>query len=162
MQDEDGLSFLSAVLGALGSTLTTPAGSQTPSPSSQELSGNPQTLLAGLVLAAVAKTLPSLKDNRKSWEDWILFVFAILSALAAQPGLRSLYPQLPILLLLIGVIGKTLLPIIQGGRKVEDILTAGIAIFVLLVVLPLVPSYAMLGAFCAFLTKALTTTNGQH
>jgi len=161
MQDEDNLSFLSAVLGALGSTLTSPGGSGTPS-GSQPTSGNPQTLFAGVLLAAVAKTLPSLKSNRKSWEDWILFVFAVLSALAAgvqaQTGLTFPYPQLPILLLLIGVIGKTLLPITKGGRKGEDILTFGIAIFVLVVVLPLAPNYATLGVFCAFLTKALTTT----
>ena len=141
----------SAVLGALGSTMTTS-------------SANSQTLLWGLLIAAVAKTLPSLKDEPKSWEDWILLVFAILGAFAvlleAQSSLRSMYPYLPILLLLIGILGKTLLPLKTGGRKgwkMEDKLTAIIAI-IMLAILPFAPQYATIGVFFAFLTKTLTST----
>ena len=79
IQDEDSLSFLSAVLGALGSTMTT-------------TSAGSQTLLVGVLLAAVAKTLPSLKEDHKSLEDWILFIFAILGAFAA--GIEASMPRL--------------------------------------------------------------------
>ena len=134
-------------------------------------SANSQTLLWGLLIAAVAKTLPSLKDEPKSWEDWILFVFAILGAFAvlleAQSSLRSMYPYLPILLLLIGILGKTLLPLTDKktgwkktgwkGWKVEDKLTAIIAI-IMLAILPFAPQYATIGVFFAFLTKTLTST----
>jgi hypothetical protein len=178
MQQEDSLSFLSAVLGALGSTLTTPTGgSQTVSGSLTTLSGNPQTLFAGLVISAVAKTLPSLKENRKNLEDLILFVCAVLAALAAgiqaQTGLPpwpSLYAKLPITLLLIGVLGKSLVPMVQvlkakgvkglkTGVKIEDTLTVLVAIVALiLLAVPLTSNLATVGTFCAFLTKALTSS----
>jgi hypothetical protein len=167
MQDEDSLSFLSSVLGALGSTLTTPGGPQTPPGSQQGLTANPQTLFVGLILAAVAKTLPSLKNHPKSWEDWILFVFAALSALAAlieaQTTLPATYKQIPIILLIIGILGKTLLPLSKKPRslKLEDKLTAIIALIVLFAVVPLASNYAAIGVFCAFLTKALTTSNDK-
>jgi len=163
LQTEDNLSFVSAVLGALGSTLTTPSAATTTISTSL---ASP-TLLAGVFLAAVAKTLPSLKQDSRSWEDWFLFAFAVLGALAAgieaQTNLYSAYPYLPILLLLIGILGKTLIPLSKKGKrewkgwKVEDWLTAIIAI-VVLILLPFAPQIAPLGAFIAFLTKTLTSS----
>jgi uncharacterized membrane protein YfcA len=168
MQDEDSLSFVSAVIGALGSTLTT-----TPSASSVAAAAASPTLLVGVFVAAFAKTLPSLKEKPRKWEDWILLIFTFCGALAAaweaQTNVYSSYPYVPAIFLLIGILGKTLLPLTEekgawkkrwDGWKVEDKLTAILAIIVL-VSLGFIPQYATIGVFATFLTKTLTSTNSS-
>jgi uncharacterized membrane protein HdeD (DUF308 family) len=180
MQDEDSLSFLSSVLGALGSTLSNPGGPPGSSASTPTPTGNPQAIFVGLLIAAIAKTLPSLKDNykkedlKKSAEDWFLLACAIFSALAALMVNQPPYTGLAIYLLLVGILGKALIPIVfsflpappkteRVKRKKEDFLTVFVAIIVLGVLLllhfsPYAPTAAV---FCAFLTKALTSSNSN-
>ena len=145
---EDGLSFLSSVLAAAGSTL----GAQV---------GNPKILLIGLVIAAISKALPSLEANpwsKETLEDWLLFLAAIFGALGAglQADLSFSNPNILIYALLLGVLGKTIPSIVMGSRKLEDILPAVISILSLLGSLPYGPQYLSFGVFFCFLAKTLS------
>jgi hypothetical protein len=150
MQSEDGLSFLSAVVGAFGSTFT-----QQP--------GGPNVLLVGLLLAAVSKALPSLADKSMTGKDKIedvaLFGAAVLSFLAA--GIQSSWtfsnPSIWVyILLLLGVLLKTGIDLPKG--KPEDVAAFIVALAAILLV-PLIPRSASVGLFFSFLAKTLTSSS---
>ena len=116
-ETEDYLSFSSTILGAVGSTL--------------QQNGSSQTLLLGLVVAAIAKALPSLADPKKSglWErveDSLLFLSAVLGYVAA--GIESnfdystpLSREIVIIGLAVGLIAKTIPSLISHKKlTLED------------------------------------------
>jgi len=149
-------------LGALGSTVTP-----------QGATANPQIIIVGLLISALAKSLPSLpsKDGHiklkdLKLEDVILFASAVVSAFALllqkQNNLPSQYQFLPILCLLIGILGKTGVPMLQGKSQVEDKLAFAVAIIVIVVVLAFGgdPTFsATVGVFSSTLVKTLTSSD---
>lgn len=157
MQSEDGFSFLSAVVGAGGQTLSTQTGDQ-------------QTLLLGLMLSSVAKSLPSLEADWKSpdhIEDWLLLLSTIVGAFAAgiQTNLKFLNPNALIYALLVGLVMKTAVSIVQmrGDPKKnlwEDLLPLIIALLALAASLPWGSQYALLGVFFGYLAKTLSPQGG--
>ena len=164
LQGEDYLSFISATIGAAGSTLS----GQT---------GNPQTLLLGLMVSAIAKALPSLETrplSKETLEDWFLLLSAIVGAFAAgvQSNLQFLHPDVLTYSLLVGLVLKTLASVVLLGREKgslakavnqnfkEDIIPLVIGLSALIASLPLGPQYATLGVFFGFLAKSLSPQNG--
>ncbi len=146
------MSFVSAVFGALGSTVT------------QE--NNPKTLLLGLVLSATAKAVPSLGKNpmdSKTREDWLLLIATFAGALAA--GIQSNFSysdpnsqRILILALCLGLIGKAVPSIIHDHGSKEDWVSLVVAIATFVAGLPfstVSPQYAAIGVFAGFLAKQL-------
>lgn len=150
--NEDSVSFVSAIFGALGSTVTQQS--------------NPQTLLFGLVLSAFAKAVPSLGKNvrgKETVEDWLLLTAAFAGALAA--GIQSNFTfsdpysqRTLILALCLGLIGKAVPSIINGHGGKEDWVSLAAAVASFIAGLPLTslaPQYAAVGVFFGFLAKQL-------
>jgi uncharacterized membrane protein YfcA len=156
--NEDSVSFVSAVFGALGSTVNQ--------------QNSPQTLLLGLVLSAVAKALPSLGKKQEDWkEDVALLLFTFLGALGG--GIQSKYTysdstsqMIVILGLFAGLVGKVGLSLYDQRnasdwwhQTQEDWLPLVAIIVWFLGGLPLglwSPHYAAIGVFLGFLAKQLT------
>jgi hypothetical protein len=139
------MSFLSATVGALGSTIS-------------QSSVSPQALYLGLVVGAISKALPSLATKGKDWvEDAILFAAAVASAVATglqNGGSFSSPTGLAYALLLIGFLLKTGLSLWHGPMKIEDIAAFGVAI-VSLVLVPFSVQYASIGTYLSLLSKTL-------
>jgi len=153
MQSEDGVSFLSAVIGALGSTMIQQPGSP--------------TIFVGLVLAAVSKALPSFfTDPKDRVEDLALFIAALASALAS--GLQSNWtfsnPSVWVYaLLLLGMLIKTGMSLRKkkpkDKRKPEDVLAFIVAAVTLAFVLyPGTSQFASGGLFLSFHAQTLTSS----
>lgn len=146
---EDSLSFVSAIFGALGSTVT------------QE--NNPRTLLFGLVLAAFAKALPSIGQKplgKETIEDWLMLLATFVGALAA--GIQSNFSfstpgsqEILVVGLLLGLLGKTIPSLIGNRRSLEDWVPLIAAIASAIAILPLGAQYATIGIFFGFLAKQL-------
>ena len=160
LQTEDYISFSSAILGALGSTI--------------QQQNSPQTLLLGLVAAAVAKALPSLGHSAKDWsslEDWVLFLGGALGYLAA--GIQSNFnysdpssQKIVIAGLAIGLAGKALGSLIKawkekGWGKLEDWLPLIAAVATALGSLQWGIQFAAIGIFFGFLGKQLASSPGD-
>jgi hypothetical protein len=153
LASEDGLSFVSAGLAA-AATFIPPTGS-------------PRTLLIGLVIAAIAKTLPSLQDDhfgRHSIEDWLLFLAALIGTLGAglRPDLTFSNSDFLIYALVFGVFGKTIPSLLfkksKGWNrpkdwKMEDVLPIFIAASTLVASLFYGSQYALVGVLFSFLVK---------
>ena len=145
-EPEDNLAFMTTVFGALSQTLNTV--------------NTPKTILLGLVLASIAKSVPSLgspaKKNRRV-EDTILLIAALAGALGG--GIESNYTfndtisQTVVTLgLIIALLGKTVMSV--KSRSLEDEVAFGLAI-ASLAFLPLGEQYAWTGIFFGFVAKEL-------
>ncbi|SRR5260370_27413390 len=151
-EPEDYLSFTTSVFGALGSTL--------------QQQNSPKTLLLGLVLASVAKALPSLGSpakKKRRLEDWILFLAATIGALGA--GIESnfsfsdpLSQEILIVGLVIALAGKAIPSLMANPKSLEDWVPFIAAIASAIAILPLGNQYAEGGLFFGFLAKQLLTS----
>jgi len=145
-EPEDNLSFITTVIAALSQTLNTV--------------NTPKTILLGLVLASVAKSVPSLGNpakKKRRVEDLILLVAALAGALAG--GLESSFsydnPLSQTIVtagLILALLGKTGLSL--KSRNLEDEVAFGLSI-ASLAFLPLGNQYAWTGVFFGFLAKEL-------
>ena len=148
-EPEDNLAFITTVIGALSQTLNTV--------------NTPKTILLSLVLASIAKSVPSLgspvKKHRRG-EDLILLVAALAGALAG--GLESNYTYndpfsqtIVIFGLIIALLGKTGMSL--KSKNLEDEVAFGLAI-ASLAFLPLNNNYAWTGVFFGFIAKELLSS----
>ena len=148
-EPEDNLAFITTVIGALSQTLNTV--------------NTPKTILLSLVLASVAKSVPSLgspaKKNRRA-EDMILLVAALAGALIG--GIESSYtyndPLSQTIVtfgLIIALLGKTAMSL--KNKNLEDEVAFGLAI-ASLAFLPFGNNYAWTGIFFGFIAKELLSS----
>lgn len=148
-EPEDSFAFTSTILGAVSQTLVQQA--------------SPKTILLGLVLASVAKAVPSLgnPDKRRKWkEDFVLLFAALLGALIGGVWSSFTYSD-PVSLeiltlgLIIALAGKTMLSL--NAKHLEDEVGFALAI-ASLAFLPLGVQYAWTGVFFGFLAKELLSS----
>ena len=154
-EPEDSYAFTSTILGALSQTLV------------QQTS--PKTILLGLVLASVAKAVPSLGNpskKKKRIEDYILLISALLGALVGGVWSSFTYSdpvsqEIVTLGLIIALAGKTVLSL--NTKRLEDEVGFSLAI-ASLAFLPLGVQYAWTGVFFGYLAKELLSSppNQNH
>ena len=148
-EPEDSYAFTSTILGALSQTLVQQS--------------SPKTILLGLVLASVAKAVPSLGNpnkRKKRSEDFVLLFAALLGALAGGVWSGFSYSDsvsqaIVTLGLIIALAGKTMLSL--NTKSLEDEMGFALAI-ASLAFLPLGVQYAWTGVFFGYLAKELLSS----
>jgi hypothetical protein len=155
LEQEDSLSFTSTVFGALGSAL--------------QQQTSPKVLLLGLVLASVAKALPSLGSpakKKRRLEDWILFLAAVIAALGA--GIESnftfsdsLSQGILVVGLVIALAGKAIPSLVTNRKSLEDWVPFIAAVASAIAILPFGNQYAAAGLFFGYLAKELLSSSSH-
>ena len=148
-EPEDSFAFTSTILGALSQTLAQQS--------------SPKTILLGLVLASVAKAVPSLGNPHKRTkreEDWVLLFAALLGALVGGVWSSFTYAdpvsqEIVTVGLVIALAGKTISSL--KNRSLEDEVGFALAI-ASLAFLPLGVQYAWTGVFFGYLAKELLSS----
>ena len=124
---------------------------------------SPKTILLGLVLASVAKALPSLGNSdkkKKRTEDFVLLFGALLGALVGGVWSSFTYSDpfsqdIVTVGLIIALAGKTIFSL--NSKSLEDEVGFALAI-ASLAFLPLGVQYAWTGVFFGYLAKELLSS----